>query len=416
MDSLFRSVAEVHRRAQDDNRSISQDWYECYERTKHCNAVAALCSKDVWEHGKTEGTLTGVPILVKDNFNVRGMPTTAGSLHMPSNPQQSDAPAVARLRAQGAVVVGKSTLSELSGFVSTHLPQGFSERYGQTLNSVFPETSPGGSSSGSACAVACGLVPLALGTETNGSIMIPAMRHHIIGFKPTHGRVSCRGVVPISRHFDTVGVLANTCEDVETFFEICADRWELSNERKVCRIGVVCDANQAESEQLSALKRAAQIESIELVLVKMPTPYEHYKTVCSMDIQEDMTAWLREYGDGSVEDFSALVQAYRNHKHPYGMDRLDYADHFVGSSAQEAYCEALRAREELIAQMDATFEANAIDAVVLFSYDCNWTMAGLPQITVPWVGCRNMFIGMRHGQDERLIRLAERLLSHCCMS
>lgn len=406
----FRCISDVRRRAESDCRAMMRDWYALCDETKRFNFMAGLCSRDVWDLARDQGPLGFVPVLVKDNFNVCGMTTTAGSLYMPTNQQQVDADAVSRLRQAGAVVVGKSTLSELSGFVSTRLPSGFSLRFGQTINSAFPNTSPGGSSSGSASAVACGLVPLALGTETNGSIMIPAMRHRIIGFKPTHGRISTRGVVPISRHFDTVGVLANVCADVATFLAVCADADVGTSGDPVCRIGLAIGSEQPHPEQLQLIQKVAQAEHLEVLPVKMPAAYESYKTVCSTDIREDMTRWLKDYGDGSVGDFHGLVEAYRRSGYPYGADRLTDADAFVGDQAQEAYLAALQSRQTLIDRLNAVFDDNAVDAVVLPSYDCNWTMAGFPQITIPFGSGQNIFIAMRPGRDEQLIECADRLL------
>lgn len=389
---------------------MMRDWYALCNETMRFNFLAGLCSRDVWELAREQGPLGFVPILVKDNFNVCGMTTTAGSLYMPTNQQQVDADAVSRLRQAGAVVVGKSTLSELSGFVSTRLPPGFSQRFGQTINSVFPDTSPGGSSSGSASAVACGLVPLALGTETNGSIMMPAMRHRIIGFKPTLGRISTRGVVPISRHFDTVGVLANDCSDVAAFLTACTDAASTTGEDPVYRIALAVNSEQSYAEQLHLIQKVAEIECFEVLPIEMPAAYESYKTVCSMDIRQDMTRWLEDYGDGSVRDFHDLVEAYRRGGHPYGQDRLTDADAFVGDQAQEAYSDALQSRQVLIDRLNAVFEDNAVDAVVLPSYDCNWTMAGFPQITIPLGSGQNIFIAMRPRCDEQLIECADRLL------
>lgn len=165
--------------------------------------------------------LAGVPILVKDNIDTYDMATTAGSMilaHVP--PPSRDATVVEKLRAAGAVVVGKSNLSEWSNLRSSHSISGWSAVGGQTRNPFALDRSPGGSSSGSAAAVASGLVPMALGTETDGSVVCPAALNGIVGIKPTVGRTSRRGVIPVSNSQDSVGVLARTVSEARTMLRI----------------------------------------------------------------------------------------------------------------------------------------------------------------------------------------------------
>jgi amidase len=160
------------------------------------------------------GPLHGVPVLIKDNIETADrMMTTAGSLALEGWYAPTDAPLVARLRAAGAVVLGKTNLSEWANFRSTRSVSGWSGRGGQTRNPYSLDRSPSGSSSGSAVAVAAGLCAVAVGTETNGSIVSPASINGIVGIKPTVGLVSRSGVVPISHTQDTPGPLARTVKD-----------------------------------------------------------------------------------------------------------------------------------------------------------------------------------------------------------
>ncbi len=159
------------------------------------------------------GPLRGLPILLKDNIETREMPTTAGSLALVNNAPGRDAPLVTRLREAGAVILGKTNLSEWANIRSSNSISGWSAVGGQTRNPYDPERTPCGSSSGSAVAVAIGLVPVAIGTETNGSIVCPASVNGVVGFKPTVGLVSRTHVVPISHSQDTAGPMARTVED-----------------------------------------------------------------------------------------------------------------------------------------------------------------------------------------------------------
>ena len=160
------------------------------------------------------GPLHGMPILIKDNIETADrMMTTAGSLALEGWYAPEDAPLVARLRAAGAVILGKSNLSEWANFRSTHSSSGWSGRGGQTRNPYALNRTPSGSSSGSAVAVAADMCAVAVGTETDGSIVSPASINGIVGLKPTVGLVSRRGIVPISHSQDTAGPLARSVRD-----------------------------------------------------------------------------------------------------------------------------------------------------------------------------------------------------------
>ena len=164
--------------------------------------------------GGDEGSiLWRLPILVKDNIETADMPTTAGSLALVDNAPGRDAPIVTRLREAGALVLGKTNLSEWANIRSPNSISGWSAVGGQTRNPYDPERTPCGSSSGSATAVAIGLVPVAIGTETDGSITCPASVTGVVGFKPTVGLVSRTHIIPISHSQDTAGPIATTVAD-----------------------------------------------------------------------------------------------------------------------------------------------------------------------------------------------------------
>jgi amidase len=148
------------------------------------------------------------------------MPTTAGSLALANNYAQQDAPVVAALRAAGAVILGKTNLSEWANFRSTHAVSGWSAVGGLTRNPYVLDRSACGSSSGSAAAVAAGLAPAALGTETNGSVTCPAAMNGIVGLKPTLGLLSQQGIVPLAHSQDTAGPMARSVPDVALLLSV----------------------------------------------------------------------------------------------------------------------------------------------------------------------------------------------------
>jgi len=164
--------------------------------------------------GKNRGPLHGIPVLLKDNIDTNDkMPCTAGAKCMRENYPTKDSPLAAQLRAAGAVILGKSNLSEWANFHSYQSSSGWSALGGQTKNPYRLTHNPCGSSAGSGAAVAANLAPLAIGTETNGSIICPSNNNGIVGIKPTVGLISRTGIIPISHTQDTGGPMARTVTD-----------------------------------------------------------------------------------------------------------------------------------------------------------------------------------------------------------
>ena len=162
-------------------------------------------------NGETLGPLDGIPVLLKDNIeSLDPMPTTAGSLALKDNITGRDSPLVAGLRAEGAIILGKTNLSQWANFRDNDSISGWSSIGGQVHNPHFLDRNPCGSSSGSGVAVAASLAADAVGTETNGSIICPSNVNGIVGFKPTVGLISQQGIVPISPSQDTAGPMAKT--------------------------------------------------------------------------------------------------------------------------------------------------------------------------------------------------------------
>jgi len=203
--SAVEAVSEVLARIQalepELNAYITVVAEEALAEARRCDAEMAA--------GRDRGPLHGIPLAVKDLYDTAGVRTTAGSRILGDRVPQEDAVTVARLRAAGAVMVGKTNLNEFACGVTTT-----NAHYGDTRNPWDLSRSPGGSSGGSAAALAAGLCTLALGTDTGGSIRIPAALCGVVGLKPTYGRLSCRGIMPLSWEQDHAGPMARTVWDV----------------------------------------------------------------------------------------------------------------------------------------------------------------------------------------------------------
>lgn len=172
---------------------------------------------------KRRGPLHGIPVLIKDNIDtVDKMQTTAGSLALVGNIASKDAFIVTKLRKAGAIILGKTNLSEWANFRSSKSCSGWSSRGGQTKNPYFLDHNPCGSSSGSGVAVAANLCVVSVGTETDGSIVCPASVSGVVGIKPTVGLVSRTGIIPISKTQDTAGPMARTVKDAAILLGVLA--------------------------------------------------------------------------------------------------------------------------------------------------------------------------------------------------
>lgn len=256
------------------------------------NAVIAINPKAIEEAraldterkaGRLRGPLHGVPVLIKDNIETLGMPTTAGSLALIGNDNGRDAPVVAALRAAGAIILGKTNMSEWANIRSSRSVSGWSAVGGLTRNPYALNRSTCGSSSGSGAAVAAGMAPAALGTETDGSVICPASVNGLVALKPSIGLVPRTHIVPISQSQDTPGPMGRTVRDVAMVFsamiasdpddpatkDAAAHRRDYAaglsaDALKGVRIGVIRKGGQPEldarfGEALEVLKRAGAI-------------------------------------------------------------------------------------------------------------------------------------------------------------
>ena len=355
---------------------------------------------------EARGPLHGIPILVKDNIGTADlMETTAGSLALIGARPKSDAFVVARVRAAGAILVGKSNLSEWANFRSLRSSSGWSGRGGQCLNPYALDVTPSGSSSGSAAAVSANLVAAALGTETDGSILSPASANGVVGLKPTVGLTSRSGVVPIAHSQDSVGPIARTVADVAVLLEVIASH-DPSDPASVAgdgarrtytavldpdglrgaRIGIprevywgysppadgVAEGAIAVMRELGAeIVDPAEIPSARQMASGWPPPDDAALSVLLYEFKADLNAYLAGLdvpsGPRTLAELMAFNERHADREMPFFGQELFAMAEAKGPLTEPAYHAALERNRRLSREegIDAVLNAHQLDALMM---------------------------------------------------
>jgi amidase len=412
--------------------------------------------------GKLRGPLHGIPILVKDNIGTADrMTTTAGSLALEGSIPASDAFIVARLREAGAVILGKTNLSEWANFRSTHSSSGWSGRGGQCRNPYALDRNPSGSSSGSGAAAAASLCAGAIGTETDGSIVSPSNNCSLVGIKPTLGLASRSGIIPIAHSQDTPGPMCRTVADAALLLSAITGTDPSDPASKAgagkgktdyttfldpkglqgARIGVPRKGLYGQSAPADRLVEAAiaDMKRLGAVIVDpadIETTSAFEKTeleVLLYEFKTDLNLYLATLKNNRVQtlkDLIAFNEANRDREMPFfGQELFEMAEK-KGPLTEKAYRDAL-AHDFKSSQkdgIDKTMDKHRLDALVAPTsgpptlidlvngdYGVNGSstipaVAGYPDITVPAGYYRGLPVGIsffgRAWSEPTLIRIA----------
>jgi amidase len=410
------------------------------------------------------GPLHGIPVVLKENIaTLDKMQTTAGSLALVGSRPPQEAFVVKKLREAGAVVLGKSNLSEWANFRSDSSSSGWSARGGQVRNPYVLDRSPCGSSSGSAVAVAAGMSSVALGTETDGSILCPSSVNGIVGIKTTLGLVSRAGVVPIAHSQDTIGPMARTVTDAAVLLGVLTgmdddDDSTASSEGKGhtdytkfldrdglrgSRIGVPREVYFGYSAKADAIAEQAirkmrelgaeVIDPANIPTAKQMSTSEAELTVLLYEFKADLNRYLSGLASSPVRSLQELIAFNEAHNE----EELKYFGQELFVRAQETtgledpkYLQALEENHRLSRQegIDAVMDQHRLDALVMPTTSPSWVidlvdgdhglggsaqpsaLAGYPAITVPAGYSFGLPVGItfmgRAFSEPTLVRLA----------
>lgn len=366
----------------------------------------------------------GMPILLKDNINTKDMPTTAGAMALQNNYTASDAYIVENLKSKGAIILGKTNLSEWANFLCAGCPNGYSAIGGQTLNPYGPRRfDTGGSSSGSAVSVAVNYAVAAIGTETSGSILSPASQQSLVGLKPSVKVENQDGIVPISGTLDTPGPIAKTVKDAFILYSAMQtaafDYGEFSDAKlkSNIRLGVIKDFMQD-----SLYTQSVSLLNDYGIQVEVVTPnamdFQSFLVLLNGDMKRDLQSYLNTYVSDSisvksVEDVIAFNSKDSILNMPYGQARLDG---IVNQDLDDIELDIIR--QKLInsgrAYFNSILDEHDLDAVIsINNYNAGQAaVAKYPAITVPMGYTKTgepvgiTFIA-KSGQEAFLFRLAK---------
>ena len=366
--------------------------------------------------------LFGLPVLIKDNIDVKGLPTTAGSVVLKDNIAAEDAPVVASLRRNGAVILGKTNMTEFANYTTDNMPNGFSSLGGQVINAYSPSMDPGGSSTGSGVAVSAGLCAAAVGTDTLFSVVGCATCNGVAGFKPAHGSLSTKGIIPICHTLDSAGPLTRTVEDAVLMYSAMRDTpFENVSPLPAAELHLAVNTTGIENmnpvklagcEALYASLRGAGAEVTEVV---HPTNRAH-RPILRCEFSHDMAEYLKD-SNASVKTLHEIAEFYRaNPEHmPYGITLIEDAlENASGNMDDAEYLESMQLREKLKAEM--TEMLSGYDACVMTGFTCIFHFCGFPSMALPLCMAddgtpRGIIL---YGTDEkRLLSAALTIEKHC---
>ncbi|MBR2544884.1 MAG: hypothetical protein IKE93_01825 [Erysipelotrichaceae bacterium] len=337
------------------------------------------------DKAEVKSPLYGIPVLLKDNIDVKGLHTTAGSFALSDLIADKDSFLAGKLKEAGAVILGKTNLSEFAYWMSEEgMPSGYSSLSGQVVHPYNPEYDPSGSSSGSAVAVAAGFVDVSIGTETDGSLMSPAISNSIVSIKPTVGLVSRSGILPISNIQDTAGPMARNVTDCAALLQVIAGKdpddpatWNchtddylsyLKNDLKGKRIGVFTAKElKCDEEYLRKLKEIIVTAQGECVDIYYENTYFDEMIPLTYEFKNGINSYLAQHNSScrSLDDIIGFNNRHAERCLKHGQSLLIASNNTSGFLKEKEYLKKrAELREQAYTHLDKVIDDNHLDCLV----------------------------------------------------
>ena len=401
---------------------------EKYDQPSGLNTVAEINEAAIEQARRLDSAKTGqdsllfgLPILVKDNIDVQGLHTTAGSLALSDNIARNNAPVIENAVRNGAVILGKTNMTEFANYTSQSMPNGFSSRGGFVRSAYDREKDPSGSSTGSAVAVSACFCSMAIGTDTSFSIVGCATVNGVTGLKPPVGTLPAKGIVPISTTLDSAGALAHDLADAILLYSGMSEKPiepVQSKSPKQLRIAVnTFNHDKVSANQLSKYEDlfkelrsdGAKIEQI----VQPYSPYQRAVMQCEFKLELESYLAASAAKRKSLKDIIKFYEAEPDKRMPYGISMLTAAE---GSCAEDAiYQEAIRQRNVMRDQVQRELEN--YDVCVMTGPTNIMHFVGLPSLALELgMGEDGMPRGIiMYGANERRLLSAALTIEKYCL-
>ena len=403
---------------------------DTYDQSRRLNTIAALDPSVIklaqnMDNQKADRDLPlfGLSVLIKDNIDVKGFLTTAGSVALSDNLATTDAPIVRKLRENGALILGKTHLTEFANYTADNMRNGFSSGGGQVIHAYDPAKDPGGSSTGSGVAMSAGFCSLAVGTDTSFSIVGCAQKNGVTGFKPAFGSLSSQGIVPICHTLDTAGPITRTVGDVLLMYSAMREEGygDVSPvEPEKIRIAV----NTYHQDQIPEDHRSVweaffdrlRAAGAAVAAVEHPS-YPEIEDIMCYEFRHDLECYLA--GSGTSRKTLREILAYYDEdpevRAPYGTAVLrDALEKASGRMDDPVYLAAMELRRQVRAQIME--ELKEFDVCIMTGRSNVMHFTGLPSLTLP-IGMADPAspVGViMYGTDERKLLAAALTMERYC--
>lgn len=360
------------------------------------NSDVITIAEELDERNKDDSSLLyGVPILLKDNINTADcLHTSAGSLALADSRAETDAEVVSILRKKGAVILGKTNMTEFANYMTIGMPKGYSSRGGLVKSPYVLGETPSGSSTGSGVAVAANLCTAALGTDTSGSIISPGLKNGIVGYRPGKGMLSMKGIIPTSFSLDMVGPMTRTVKDAIIIFnEISTNKIYFAEKTNLKDTVIGFDQatmdNMRQEDEKKANDVLDKLKEAGAILKQMhlkTVPNKKIDIIKKYEFKNAMNAYLAELPeDNKIKNLKDIIEFNNTHKEDtlrYGQILLEDAQNNTsGEMTEDIYLDMLK--DIAFTKLYMKEQLKDVNVCIVFNDHPIVQYSGLPAITVP---------------------------------